>query len=86
MIVSIYFSFSRLSKFLISRSQINGGSGAKNGKNGLSLILGFAYLYLSFNNTVMFKYKVSDVKTHYFLIALTHSLQENTHPNKGKIS
>lgn len=85
MIVSTYFSFSRLSKFLISRSQINGESGAKNGRNGLSLILGFAYIYLSFNNTVMFKYKASDVKTHYFLIALTHSLQENTHPNEGKI-
>lgn len=86
MIVSIYFSFSRLSKFLISRGHISGGSGAKNGKNGFSLILGLAYLHLSFNNAEMFKYKAFGVKMHFFLIALTHSHQENTHPDKGKIS
>lgn len=85
-ILSMYFNFWRLSKFLISRGQISEWSRDKNGNNDLPLILGLAHIW-----TLIMQYcssmKALVKKTNILLSSSPNPLTPREHSaNKGKIS
>lgn len=61
-------------------------SRAKNGNNDLPLILGLAHIWTLIMQYCSSMKALVKKQTYFYLLALTHSHQENTQPNKGRIS